>query len=379
MVLIKKIHNRGSTTVVEAHGEILFAATGDVGQWTRRFIRTLEQATKAEAPRNKRPRWAHYGKPLKQTFDSDVAYRPNRMRVYGAVGSSAPHAAFVDQGTGVFGGRGAYEAKILPPWRRGSASLYEKGWSPNGWGDGSTVMIQGQKGQFFFDAGLKRAFAAMRMFSFEAPSTPQIEDAVRSLPPGILSFLDQGNTVANPAFKAQLEEWRAWRQEAFNEGRTLGQRKGRVNSRPGRRYVKRPKRRRTAADKQREREMAAARSARYRDRKRAENRQETAATPTKRKKRTLTEREKQRLDLARQAKVAKERQRQRAKAEREARQRIRARIARRNADAFLKLKQSRGKAGTKISLSSISENGVIVGYVVTVTSPSGKRTRREFT
>lgn len=269
MVLIKTIHNRGSTIVVEANGEILFAPTGDVGRWTKKLTEAIEVATQGNAPRNKRPRWRHYGKPLKQTFDSAVRYSPGRMKVYGAVGSSAPHAAFVDQGTGVFGGNGAYEAKILPPWRRGSPSLYEQGWSPNGSGARSSVMIQGQRGQFFFDKGLQQGFAAMRILSFDAPMTPQIADAVRSLPTSILSFLDQGNTVANPAFKTQLDEWRRWRQEAFNEGRTLGRRKGRVNSRAGRTAKKRVKRTKTAADRQHERDMAAARSQRYRDRQKA--------------------------------------------------------------------------------------------------------------
>jgi hypothetical protein len=280
MVLIKKVQSRGSTIVVEAHGEVLFTPVGPVGRWTRELTKAIERATQAGAPRNKRPRWGHYGRPLKQTFDSDVRYAPSRMRVYGAVGSSAGHAAFVDQGTGVHGGNGAYEAKILPPWRRGSASLYEHTWVPPGSKSPvAPVMIQGQRGQFFFDAGLKRGFAAMRILSFEAPDTPQISEAVRSLPPGILSFLDQGNTGANPAFVAQLEQWRAWRDEAFNEGRTLGRRKGRINSRPSRRPKKRVKRRRTAADIRHAREMAAARSQRYRDRQRAKNKtvKDTAA------------------------------------------------------------------------------------------------------
>jgi hypothetical protein len=271
MVLIKKVQSRGSTIVIEAHGEILFAPTGPVGRWTKELTEAVEVATQGNAPRNKRPRWGHYGKPLKQTFDSAVRYSPAKMKVYGAVGSSANHAAFVDQGTGVYGGEGAYEAKILPPWRRGSPSLYEQGWSPNASGARSSVMIQGQRGQFFFDAGLKQGFAAMRILSFEAPMTPQIAEAVRSLPAGILSFLDQGNTVANPAFKAQLAEWRQWRQDAFNEGRRFGRRKGRINSRPGRRPKKRVKRRKTAADREHEREMSAIRSQRYRDKQKAKN------------------------------------------------------------------------------------------------------------
>jgi hypothetical protein len=377
MVLIKTFHNRGSTIVVEAHGEVLFSAAGDVGRWTKQLTRAIKVATQANAPRNKRPRWTHYGKPLKQTFDADVRYVPSRMRVYGAVGSSALHAAFVDQGTGVFGGNGAYEAKILPPWRRGSPSLYEQGWSPNGSGERSSVLIKGQPGQFFFDAGLAQGFAAMRILSFEAPLTPKISEAVRSLPPGILSFLDQGNTVANPLFKQQLAEWRSWRQAAFNEGRTLGQRKGRRNSRPTRKYVKRPKYRRTAADLEHAREMNRLRQQRYRDRHRSV--EDVAPRAKQQVRRTVTEREKEKLNLAAQARRNKNRREREAAEKRAAQQQTRARVLENKAKAYIKAKKAKGKVGTTISLSKMSRaNGDIVGYVVTVTTPSGGQTKREF-
>jgi hypothetical protein len=215
MVLVKRIHKRGANIVVEANGEVLFAATGDVGKWQRRFSDAVRTASAAEAPTNKRPRWGHYGKPLKSTFTASTTYQPGRMRVYSAVGSTAPHGFYVDQGTGVFAGNGPYEAKILPPWHRGSPSLYEHTWRPGGRGKRvKPVLIKGQKGQFFFDAGLKRGFEVMRMRSFDVPSDAKITEALSAIPHGLLNFL--GNTEANPAFIASLTQWREWRRAAWD-------------------------------------------------------------------------------------------------------------------------------------------------------------------
>lgn len=223
MVLIRRIHNRGATVVVEAHGEVLFAPTGPVGNWTRRFSNRLTAFAAQEAPTNKRPRWAHYGKPLKSTMTSSTTYQPGRFKVYAAVGSTAPHALFVDQGTGIYGGGGAYEAKILPPWQHGSASLYEATWRPEGPGHRRVrpVMIRGQKGQHFFDKALSRAFASMRMRAFQVPTDAKISGAISSAPASVTNFL--GSTNGNGgAFRAQLEEWRLWRDEAWSRGEGLG-------------------------------------------------------------------------------------------------------------------------------------------------------------
>jgi hypothetical protein len=221
MPLVRRIQRRGSNIVVEAHGEVLFAAGGDVGRWTNRFSQRVRAFTQAEAPSNKRPRWGHYGKPLKQTFTASTTYQPGRMRVYSAIGSSAPHAYYVDQGTGVYNGSGPYPAKVLPPWQRGEASLYEATWRPGGPGTRrvAPVMIKGQKGQGFFDAGLRRAFQSMRMRSFQTPGDPQITNVLNSVPTGIINFL--GNTPADGAFVASLEEWRAWRDEAWERNDLL--------------------------------------------------------------------------------------------------------------------------------------------------------------
>lgn len=234
MVLIKRIHNRGANIVVEANGEVLFAPTGDVGQWTSRFSRAATRFSAEYAPTNKRPRWSHYGKPLKTTFTSSTVFQPGRMKVHSAVGSTSPHAYYVDQGTGVFAGNGPYKAKILPPWHRGSASLYEHTWRPGGPGERRVkpVMIRGQRaaneGKGFFDPGLTRAFQYMRMRSFQVPADGKITAALGSFPEGLANFA--GNTEASPGFVAQLEVWRTWRDEAWRRREELGKdhRRGRT-------------------------------------------------------------------------------------------------------------------------------------------------------
>jgi len=221
MVLVRRIRRRGANIVVEANGEVLFAPTGDVGRWTNRFSHRVREATVQEAPTNKRPRWGHYGKPLKSTFTASTTYQPGRMKVYSAVGSNSPHAYYVDQGTGIYAGNGPYEARVLPPWHRGDPSLYEATWRPGGPGTSRVkpVLIKGQKGQFFFDRGLKRGFQSMRMRSFQVPGEGQISRALATIPTGLLNFL--GNTPADAAFRASLEEWRTWRDEAFAAGESL--------------------------------------------------------------------------------------------------------------------------------------------------------------
>jgi hypothetical protein len=215
MVLVRRIRKRGANIVVEANGEVLFAPTGEIGRWTNRFSHRVLAATEAEAPTNKRPRWAHYGKPLKSTFKASTTYQPGRMKVYAAVGSTAPHSYYVDQGTGVYAGKGPYEAKVLPPWHRGSPSLYESTWRPNGPKGRKVrpVFIKGQKGQGFFDAGLKRGFQSMRLRSVQVPGEGKITQALNSIPTGLLGFL--GNTPPDAGFKASLEQWRAWRDAAW--------------------------------------------------------------------------------------------------------------------------------------------------------------------
>lgn len=226
MAYIKKLRGRGVSGVVTAYGEVLFMPGGDVNRWTNRFAARIGAETRKAAPSNRRPRWAHYGKPLKATVTaSRPEYRPARGggRVYAAVGSTAPYAYYVDQGTGVYGGNGPYPAKVLPPWEQGSPSLYEHTWRPGGPGTRKvgTVMIKGQRGQGFFDTGLTRGFARMRMRSFQVPGEGirGMTDALGSFPRG-LEF--DGNTPVTAGFIASLQEWRAWRDAAWNAQEALG-------------------------------------------------------------------------------------------------------------------------------------------------------------
>lgn len=222
-MLVRRLRRRGVNTVVEAHGEVLFAPGTDLSRWKNRFSQRILAATIVAAPENKRPRWDHYGKPLKGTFKASTATRITKGGgyFYIAVGSTAPYAAYVDQGTGVFAGGSPYPAKILPPWSRGSASLYENTWRPPGSNKPvRPVMIKGQRGQFFFDAGLKNGFRSMRLRSFQVPGDAAITSALATFPDHLANF--GGNTPADTAFRAQLTEWRAWRDKAFDSGRKLG-------------------------------------------------------------------------------------------------------------------------------------------------------------
>lgn len=222
MPRVKVLKGRNATTVVEANGEILFVPGGLVPRWTNRLSNAITRATRNAAPSNKRPRWAHYGAPLKTTFTSNTRANTAAMRVYSAVGSRAPHALYVDQGTGVYNGSGPYRAKVIPPWTVGGASLYEHTWRPGGPGERrvAPVMIRGQRGQYFFDEGLRNGFAAMRIVSFEVPGTAQISSVLNTMPSGLLS--GPGNTPNNGAFRASLAEWRQWRDDAWNNGEGLG-------------------------------------------------------------------------------------------------------------------------------------------------------------
>ncbi len=217
MPVTKVVRSRGATVTVVAAGEVLFTPAGAVGSWKVRFSQRAREFAAQAAPTNKRPRWAHYGTPLKGTMRASTDFDPSHMKVHSAIGSTAPHGYYVDQGTSDF------QAKILPPWFRGSASLYEHTWrpGPNAIPVG-TIRVRGQKGQEFLAAGVARAFASMRMRSFQVPGDPKITGALSSFPEGLANF--SGATPADGAFMGSLAEWRAWRDERFNSGRILGDR-----------------------------------------------------------------------------------------------------------------------------------------------------------
>lgn len=240
MGVVKRIRKRGATITVESHAEILFMPGGSINSWMAKFTGQLRSRTIKNAPTNKRPRWGHYGKPLKATI---VSARPrfwgngrDKQRVYTAVGSTAPHAYYVDQGTGVYGGRGPYEAKVLPPYQWGSASLYEHTWRPGGIGTRKVapVMIQGQEPKFFFDESLRETMHHMRLSAFQVPTSPKITDALGSKATGLEGFL--GNTLGDEGFIASLREWRRWRDDAWDRGEGLG-RGGGIGSKAHAKYV----------------------------------------------------------------------------------------------------------------------------------------------
>lgn len=266
MVLVRRLRKRNANITVEANAEVLFAPQGDIGVWQRRLSGYVRDAAASYAPTNKRPRWDHYGAPLKETFTASTTYQPGRMRVYSAVGSSAPHAYYVDQGTGIYAGNGPYLAKVIPPYHRGSPSLYESTWHPGGPGQRRVkpVFIKGQKGQGFFAKGLERGFERMRMRSFQLPSEGSITSVLNSVPTGLLNFL--GNTESNGAFKASLVEWRSWRDVAFKTKEGLGRGNG-VGSKHSERSIaarsaQRDQRAKTRAEKSKIRSKA------YRDKQR---------------------------------------------------------------------------------------------------------------
>ena len=233
MPLVKVLRDGNATIYVEVNAEVLFMPTGPVGKWSTLFVERLERNTKSFAPRNKRPHWSHYGPvSLKNSISSGIDYDPMTLQVHGAVGSSVNYATYVDQGTGVFAGGAPYKAKILPPYTRGGASLYEHTWVPSHGEEGANggmanrvraVWIKGQKPQHFFEKGLARTFTQMRNRAFQVPGDPRISSALASVPASVMGSVLKGtNNGANPAFVADLKMWRAWRDEAWGSSKMLG-------------------------------------------------------------------------------------------------------------------------------------------------------------
>jgi len=216
MPRVKRLIGRNVRGIVEANGEVLFTPAGSVGRWTNRLSNAVSHGVSTAAPTNKRPRWGHYGIPLKKSITASTDYDPARMRVHAAVGSKAPYSTYVDQGTGVYAGSGPYPAKIIPPWSRGDSSLYEAAWKTPSGKSSPVVMIKGQRPQGFFDKGLRAGFAKMGMVTTEVPGSGVGREAFATFP----SWLSRevGNTKPGYAFRASLKEWRAWRDARWGRG-----------------------------------------------------------------------------------------------------------------------------------------------------------------
>lgn len=240
MPITRVIRSGGNTIIVEAHAEVTLMPQGHLGRWAAVFTERLEKYTHDFAPaRGKgRPRWSHEGQRLRSSFDSAVNYSPSRHRIDMAVGSSADHALYVNDGTGIYNGGAPWRAKILPPWKRGEGSLYESTWIPPGSRRRvKPVWIKGQPGQDFMGKGMARAISSMRMRSYQLPDDPRMAAARATAPRTLTAFL--GGTPNNGSFRANLEQWREWRDKAWNSGRELGNR----DARAGRRTAKRNARR----------------------------------------------------------------------------------------------------------------------------------------
>ena len=57
---------------VEANALAIGLPSGDVGKWEASFREIVRDRASKAAPKNKRPRWDHYGAPLKQSLHKSI-------------------------------------------------------------------------------------------------------------------------------------------------------------------------------------------------------------------------------------------------------------------------------------------------------------------
>lgn len=221
------VKKKGATMVYEARGELLVMPGQVIHSWTQRFTNRVQRYTSAAAPTHnygKRPLRPHPGPHLKTTIirgRTRPYVRASGGAVFSAVGSTAPYAAFVDQGT-----KGQI-AKVLPPWAPGSPTLFEATWTPRGRGPVGPKPVSGQKARHFFDTGMDRAFAYMLRRSYQVPGERGLLSgggpSVANL--GWDAFF--GNTGSDPSFTRRLDTWRQWRTEAYGDKRHQAERERR--------------------------------------------------------------------------------------------------------------------------------------------------------
>lgn len=255
MAVVERLKGRNVSGVVEVHAEVLFAPTGQITNWSRRFSLNARSKASAYAPSNKRPRWGHYGLPLKQTMRATTDSEMTRGGGYtvSAVGSTAPHALYVDQGTDGF------YAKILPPTTHGGDDLFEYTYRPPGspaWGIWKEKYVSGQEGQFFFDRALEDTLLQMtgRSITKRGGIVPIIADFTATSP------FSPGNTTSasSPGFLTQLEEWRTWRDISYRRRRAEAEARRSPESR-AREDAERARRREAARENRREKARERAR------------------------------------------------------------------------------------------------------------------------
>lgn len=208
--------------LVEIHGQALFTPEGDVANWQRSLTATTRELAAVYAPSNKRPHWAHSGKRLKSSMRaSTLKIKPSAGggSIRSAVGSISPHAVFVDQGTGIFGaGNGPYQAKILPPWTRGSPSLFESTWRPGpGQPAVGTTTVKGQPAKYFFSRALEEALLRKGVATAVVPDSVVGKDLYTTMFDGVPEF------GGSAGFAAELTQWREWRDAAWNKNHSLGE------------------------------------------------------------------------------------------------------------------------------------------------------------
>lgn len=244
MPYVKAVKKRNVTLIITAEGEHLFLPGSGVLRWKKQLNASVLASTEAAAPVNKRPRWSHYGEPLKSSFfKTGDRVNPIRMFASSAVGSRSHYSVYTDQGTGVHGGNGPYRARILPPWQYGSASLYESTWRPAGQGAKpvAPVMIKGQRGQHYFEKGIIRGARASRLQTYR--KNENLRMATTAVYAKSVLPAPSASAAMGSAFRSQLEQWREWRDDAWMKQTGLG-RGGGVGSKLHRRTINKEIRRR---------------------------------------------------------------------------------------------------------------------------------------
>lgn len=216
----KILRKRGTTIYLETYAERLFVPGGPMSNWLNSVSQKARVYAAEEAPSNKRPRWAHSGKPLKTTMRATtVRGDASGLRVHQGVGSTAAHAIYVEMGTGIYAGNSPYPAKLLPPWTQGGPDLYESHWRPYGGKRLKQVMIKGQRGQGFLQKGQARAFASAGLVLRPSMGGEKVQ---RAMAAGEIVLTGiEGDNPNRGLFAAQREEWRRWRDAAWADARQV--------------------------------------------------------------------------------------------------------------------------------------------------------------
>lgn len=261
MVVARTLKGRKTHGAVVVYAEVLFKEGADIPRWKKRLSARVRARASDFAPRNKRPRWAHYGPPLHSTMRSNTRTRMTAGGGYvsSGVGSTAHYSVYVDQGTK------DHTATILPPWEVFSPTLYEAAWNPHGAGAPlGPIKIRGIEPTLFMEKGLDAALISMKLRAHQFGGNGGINwDNSYFL---MHTPFFAGNTPVDLGFKASRAEWREWRNEAWivrNENRRANRRRAARNARTEerRRKWREERRKNRERNKQRERDRQKQRDA----------------------------------------------------------------------------------------------------------------------